>query len=590
MSTPITESDRKRAATKLPDWYPQWANEFGELYFSGTTNMFALHGNTHDLVRSGDADKFVPLPEFVAGQLFGKWDLVLYYDLSTGLRVVAGSDGERQKKMASVAATQIGELKQIGKDPSRVLHVLDYFLQKNVMAEPKDRVSVAVILNHASFLARRGKDDIKTSTNLVTLLNWATSPYVKKLNTAFVLIDSGLSDMAERLIHNPHVATLEIPLPDQDARLAYLQSLTRDRDLSSFSDYGHEALAKLTAGISLTDLRVLVHSTIEGGRRLDAARFQKLKKTLLERQAGGLLEFIEPEWGLDMVIGHDAAKQRLKDDAALLARGLLDSVPMGYLLCGPVGTGKSFLAECAAGTLGIPCVKLKNFRGGLVGETESNLEHVLGVLRSMGPVLVFVDEADAMLGSRKSSGDSGTSSRTFGMIAQQMGDTRYRGKILWMLATTRPDYLPIDLKRQGRAEVHMPLFYPTEQKELRQMFLILAKKMGTSLDEDTLPEIQEEKIGQLSGADIEGILGRAWRKSLVQGYDAIQTTYLQEALDGFIPMAQSAERQLQMLAAVIECTDQEFLPESIQEMITRVGGRNKVQERLTQLKAVVDGS
>ena len=32
-----------------------------------------------------------------------------------------------------------------------------------------------------------------------------------------------------------------------------------------------------------------------------------------------------------------------------------------------------------------------------------------------------------------------------------------------MLLTARPDLLPIDLKRQGRAEVHIPLFYPTDE-------------------------------------------------------------------------------------------------------------------------------
>ena len=54
------------------------------------------------------------------------------------------------------------------------------------------------------------------------------------------------------------------------------------------------------------------------------------------------------------------------------------------------------------------------------------------------------------------------------MIATQMGDTRYRGRIIWMLLTARPDLLPIDLKRQGRAEVHIPLFYPTDEAEIRR--------------------------------------------------------------------------------------------------------------------------
>ena len=191
--------------------------------------------------------------------------------------------------------------------------------------------------------------------------------------------------------------------------------------------------------------------------------FRALKKRLIERQCRGLLEFIEPKWTLDTVVGHEAAKARLREDAALLKRGALDSLPMGYLLCGPVGTGKSFLAQCVSGEIGVPCVMLKNFRSKYVGETEGNLERVLSVLRAMGPVVVVVDEADAALGSREQEGDSGTSSRVFAMIAAQMGDTRYRGRIIWMLLTARPDLLPIDLKRQGRAEVHIPLFYPTDE-------------------------------------------------------------------------------------------------------------------------------
>lgn len=576
----------------LPAWFPGWGRRLAELYFSGTTSMFVLHGNTDDLTRTAGPQgepRFVQLAELLATQVFGRWQLVLYYDLSTGLRVVAGPDAARQKEMAALAARRIGSLESLPKDPTAVLHVLDRFIDKNVMAEGAERLSVAVVLGHASYLAPRGDKSQKSNTHVVTLLNWAASPYVKRLNTAFVLVDSVVAELNERLVGNPHVATLEVPLPDTEARRDYLHALVGDRDPASFSDYTLPQLAELTAGIALTDLRVLVTSTIEAGRRLDASRFRDLKKTLIERQAGGLLEFVEPRWGLDMVIGHEAAKQRLRDDAALLHRGALDCVPMGYLLCGPVGTGKSFLAMCAAGTLGVPCVELKSFRSKYVGETEGNLARVLGVLRSMGPVMVIVDEADAMLGDRKSDGDAGVSSRIFGMIAQQMGDTRYRGKILWMLLTTRPDFLPIDLKRQGRAEVHMPLFYPTDEHEIRQTFVVLAKKLGATLAEADVPPIPEDKRGQLSGADIEGIVGRAWRNAMLAGHDHITAAALGAVLEGFIPMAQSLERELQTLAAIIECTDKEFLPATIVARTAELGGRAKVQERLNQLKAVVDG-
>ncbi len=182
-----------------------------------------------------------------------------------------------------------------------------------------------------------------------------------------------------------------------------------------------------------------------------------MKKTVIERQCRGLVEFVEPDHTLDLVAGQTEAKKRLQEDAQWITRGQLDLAPMGYLICGPVGTGKTFLAECYAGSIGIPCVTLKNFRSKYVGETEGNLQQVLAVLRSLGPVVVIIDEADAALGNRQADGDSGTSSRVFSMIAAQMGNTRYRGRIVWMLLTSRPDLLPIDLKRQGRAEVHIPL-------------------------------------------------------------------------------------------------------------------------------------
>ena len=398
------------------------------------------------------------LSEFLAEQLFGRWALVLHYDLGRGLRAFAGRNEARLKDMVTLANRKVGDLSALAKDPAATFAILDRFVRANIMAGDDDRLSVAVILDQASYLfpaGEPGRLNLQTSSQLVTMLNWAMSPHVKRLNMAFVMIDERLADLSERLTGNPHVATIEVPLPDVEERQTFIEACG-GAALKEISDYDAAELAKLTAGISITDLNVLIQSAQESGRRLDAGVFRSLKKRLLERQCRGLLEFIEPKWGLDTVVGHDAAKSRLREDAQLLKRGALDTLPMGYLLCGPVGTGKSFLAQCVSGEIGVPCVMLKNFRSKYVGETEGNLERVLAVLRAMGPVVVVVDEADAALGSRESEGDSGTSSRVFGMIAAQMGDTRYRGQIIWMLLTARPDLLPIDLKRQGRAEVHHP--------------------------------------------------------------------------------------------------------------------------------------
>ena len=588
--TETTVSGGRDALKQRSKWPTPWAAQVAELYFSGTTAAFVLHGNTYDYVRIGDgADgRYGVLAEFLAEQLFGRWSLVLHYDLGRGLRALAGRDEQRLKDMVAHANRKVGDLSALPKDPAATFALLDRFVRSNIMAPEADRLSVAFILDQASYVfpsGEPGRLNAQASSHLVTMLNWATSPHVKRLNMAFVMIDEKLADLSERLTGNPHVAAIEVPLPETSERERFVTSSIEAKELASFSDFDATSLAGLTAGISLTDLNVLIQSARESGRRLDGNVFRASKKRLIERQCRGVLEFIEPKWTLDTVVGHEAAKARLREDAELLKRGALDSLPMGYLLCGPVGTGKSFLAQCASGEIGVPCVMLKNFRSKYVGETEGNLERVLSVLRAMGPVVVVVDEADAALGSREQDGDSGTSSRVFGMIASQMGDTRYRGRIIWMLLTARPDLLPIDLKRQGRAEVHIPLFYPTDEDEIRHMFVILAKKLGSRLAPEDVPSIPQR--GHLSGADIEGMVGRAWRKSLLAGETHVTREALAEVVSQFLPSTQGLERELQETAAIVECTDRQFLPAAVLKKIDGEGGRTQLQARLTALKQLV---
>lgn len=589
-SNPAATRASAAALGDLPATFPSWARRLAELYFSGTTAAFVLYGNTYDyvLVNDGAHAEYGGLAEFLAEQVFGRWSLLLHYDLGRGLRVVAGRDERRLQEMVTLANRKIGDLTAVPKDPAATFNLLDRFVRNNIMAPESDRLSLAFIVDQASYVfpsGEPGRLSAQSSSQLVTMINWAASPHVKRLNMAFVLVDEKRADLSERLVGNPHVATIEVPMPGEEERELFINATIQPSALAAFSDFGAAQLATLTAGIALTDLNVIVQSAREGGRRLDAEAFRSLKKLLIERQCQGLLEFIEPKWTLDTVVGHEAAKTRLREDAALLARGALDSLPMGYLICGPVGTGKSFLAQCVSGEIGAPCVVLKNFRSKYVGETEGNLERVLTVLRAMGPVVVVVDEADAALGSREQEGDSGTASRVFGMIASQMGDTRYRGRIIWMLLTARPDLLPIDLKRQGRAEVHIPLFYSTDEEEIRQMFVVLARKLGSRVAIEDIPPISQR--GHLSGADIEGMVGRAWRKSLLAGETHITREALAEVVSQFMPSTQGLERELQETAAILECTDRQFLPRGILDKIDGDGGRPRLQARLTALKQIV---
>ena len=142
--------------SRVPAWFSPWAVELSELYYSGSTSVFVLHGNVNDLVAiAEDGSAYGTLTDFLAEQVFGKWDLVLYYDLARGLRCFAGRNAERLKTMVVEANKKVGDVAAARKDPTTAFAMLDRFVQNNIMVEASQ--SAAVIIDNASFLIPSGE-------------------------------------------------------------------------------------------------------------------------------------------------------------------------------------------------------------------------------------------------------------------------------------------------------------------------------------------------------------------------------------------------------------------------------------------------
>lgn len=591
-----------RGSAALPAWCPAWGERLGDAYLAGTSCVFMLHGNVRDLVpvaepvAAGNHDPveaWGTVSDFLAREMFGRWDVVLAYDVGRGLRPLAGSDAGRLRTMAQWLTERLGNASQWPRDPDAAIAAIDAILERNLIDPPEQRKRIAVVLDYAQYLVPAGEAGTRGAAGrLVRILGWATNPLLRRVNVAVVLLADTLAEVHPRLVTSAAVTAIDVPMPDAGQRERFALATAAAAGMPAAQEPAVKRMAAVAGGLTLESLRSVITLAARDGSAPDGAEFAARKKDLIERSCHGLVEFIEPRLTLDAVAGHEAAKDRLESDARAIRRGQFESAPMGYLICGPVGTGKSFISECYAGSVGIPCAVLKNFRSKYVGETEGNLEHALGVLRSLGPVVVVVDEADAALGNRESGGDSGTSARVFSMIARQMGDTRYRGKIVWMLLTSRPDLLPIDLKRQGRAEVHIPLFYPHDQAELDAMFAAMARKAKAKLAPG-LPGPVDLELG-LSGADIESVVLAARRRGLERAADSgqpapaeIAAEDLQAALADFMPSAQGLEKELQEIVAVLECTEKRFLPEHWRKRVEQPGGRSRLQERAAAIRETI---
>jgi SpoVK/Ycf46/Vps4 family AAA+-type ATPase len=319
-----------------------------------------------------------------------------------------------------------------------------------------------------------------------------------------------------------------------------------------------------------------------GNKTLSMEYLRQKKKEMIENEAGGLLEFMDPVYTLDAVSGHDFVKKQFKNAARAIRQGHPEVLPMGYLIAGPVGTGKSFMVSAFAGEIGIPMVKFRNFRSKWQGVTESNLEKVLHILKSMAPVAVMIDEADAFLGDRDQEGDSGTSNRVFAQIASFMGDTGYRGRIIWFLITCRPDLIPIDLKRQGRAEEHLALFYPETEEDRVDLFKTLKKKLSFEVRDFSVSELFRKYHLEISGADLEAILIRAKQRAAMDNRVYITRNDMEETMADFVSPSYPDEIRLQNLVAVLECTSRAMVPKRFRDIDSA-----RLVREIQELKAVL---
>jgi len=561
-------------STTLPDW----AQKLKDLFLSGSMSQFVLYGNIFDVYPQNTAfglTVYSSLTGFLEGVMLQSYDTILYYDRGKGIRVTRG-DKEWSKWLRSMEYSATTGLIDIV-DPEQALRYIDRYILRmlnlQALAAQQGKSAqhkLAVIINFAQFLVPRGEPlyvSGEIASHIVKILTWANDPAILNTNIATFLIGEKLNDLSRLIVENPRSAKIELPLPSEQETLEYIQTLAQGDfpGLQQQCDVSLDVLSKRMTGISRIDVRNIIARTLTNGGRITIDQLRLMKKEMIERECQDLLEFIEFPYSLELITGLDAVKRWLREDSALIRAGKLHALPMGYLIAGRIGTGKTFLVQCWAGELGIPCVVLKNFRDKWVGATESNLEKIFSILRALGQVVVFVDEADQMTGKRDGGGsDQGLSGRVYAMLAKEMSNTLNRGKIIWVFATSRPDLLEVDLKRQGRLDVHIPLFPPQTNDEYRQLFLSVAKKMKYPLNRDDIPDLPH--TAEFGGNEIEGMLVRALRIRELSADQKPMKQILTEVITETKPNAYKKKLEFMDLIAVRECTDARFLPERFATM------------------------
>ncbi|MEM7375267.1 MAG: AAA family ATPase [Bacteroidota bacterium] len=457
---------------------------------------------------------------------------------------------------------------------------------KKKLSKPK---SIAFVVDYAeTLLPMTDASSYRPDEHmlLVFMQKWAKEKKFLEADLIIMVLTESIAEINQQYVRNPYTHELSLSYPDENNRLGFIKDFFKKHENSEqFFEMNSNVLAKNTAGLGLVQLDIIMSEAARNKLPFTNDELTKKKKEMIESEAGGLLEFVETKFSLEDVAGHVHAKKHLMDAARALKNGRPDVMPMGYLISGPVGTGKTFMIMTFASDIGVPMVLLKNFRGMYVGQSEGNLQKVLKILKAMSPVAVMIDEADAYLGNRSGSGGSGVNSRIFSMLASFMSDTENRGRIIWFLVTARPDLMPVDFKRQGRAEEHIGLFYPETFEDKQELLKVMLKKTGLSyLSTDEFDEEFFEDMTVRSGADMEAALTRAKFKAASLGLDEVNFDIIAQVFADFLPPTYPEEIELMEYSAVIECTSKELLPPRFREM-----SRQEVLEKIEDLQMRIRG-
>jgi SpoVK/Ycf46/Vps4 family AAA+-type ATPase len=556
----------------------RWELEFARRWNGGSYSLFVLHGNIFDVfpVQSGTGVTYVPVRGFLARRMFPDRAFLLFYDVADGLTF---GTAEMQKRffdwLEIYDQVENTSYRQTGppREFLRLAPLLRRFFLRVTDEEPSRGVTLIIDFPEKIIpAAEESGASADERTALVTLLKWAASPEMRREDVGVILITESAAELHADLLQNPHVAQVQIGLPDAEERLRFIESggATSGESLAEWSDLAANDLATRSAGLNLLRIQHLLAEAIRNSSRVTLQHVSASKKRLIEEYCQGLVRFKDPKPGvsLDLVATHEAAKKKLREIAWLFTHGKTDVVERGILVPGRVGVGKSFLIDCFASECGLPVMEIGEFRSKWVGDTERQQMRILMTVRALGPVIVVVDEADAVFGSREGDNDSGVSGRVFAAFAAHIGDSSLRGREVWVAMTSRPDLLAIDMKRQGRFGLSLPLFAAQTADDVEALFTTIARVKKIELHEDVLGYIRSE-LGEraLTGSDVDAILTRAKERAvLAHRDDDVQLDDLKEAVTSFMDPLDPNLLALQEIAAVLSCSDKRYLPPRYQEV------------------------
>lgn len=312
------------------------------------------------------------------------------------------------------------------------------------------------------------------------------------LSAPAALIPDGFSDEIELIRMRP--------IDSEDIQNLVRESLLREPDskmlaevcrcFKGLTEYQIETIlyeVKQEYGISCRlDARLPETRAVVDARMRELIRKEK-ENAALKDPTIVILDYEDPGEGRrkERAVGLDGIQGWLKEQKEIFLdpeKGRrLDGVeaPKGVLLTGIPGTGKSLMAEEAAGLLNNATLikfQIDRIQSNSFGESETNMRRCLERIEAMAPCVLLIDEVEKIFRV-----DDHTHEVKLNMLGQLLDWMQKRREPIFTFITANSiRQIPPELLRDGRLSERFFVFMPTAA----ELSGILCEKLG-QIDEET---------------------------------------------------------------------------------------------------------
>lgn len=274
------------------------------------------------------------------------------------------------------------------------------------------------------------------------------------------------------------------------------------------------------------------------------------------------LEIITPKGGLDLIAGQTHLKEYFRRRRQVFEpewRGDGLSNPKGVLLCGPTGTGKTFLSACLAHEWSATILRgdVSACKGSLVGQTEGAFRRMLKDVENQAgdntPVVFQLDEAGKMFGSGANGTSTTDSGVSGGISATYLTWRQNCTKPIYVVMTCNEDFInfPAAWLRAGRLD--KVFFVDVPNAEGRKEAFNIHLKMRNWSSQDIDLDVLAKKSDGYTPAEIEQTVEEAILIKLQKvgpRPNPLTTEHLLEGIECINPMIKTSADDAAALRAL----------------------------------------